>query len=211
MNYHSVYEYTFTNMITRAQRRRDRRRQQIIDAARQIIASKGLAGLTVQDVTETADMAVGSFYTYFPSKEALLEAAIWEDLQKLGDPANPRVQDMPLEQRRYIQLLEVFHFVEDHRDLMAAVFGPDGPSEQFQRGLALIETRTAEGLRRTTALPETIIEWVTPLLAGMIAGGVRYLLAHPEVSAEDMTLHTLSLLRPIADQMPDAANRETVQ
>ncbi len=195
-------------MATRAQRRRDRRRQQLIEAARQIIAGKGLAGLTVQDVTETADMAVGSFYTYFPSKEALLEAAIWEDLQQLGAPDNPLVQDMPPEQRRYAQLLEVFRFVEAHRDLMQAVFGPGGAPEEFERGITLIEMRTAEGLRRTTALPDDVIEWVTALLAGMIAGGIRYLLAHPETTAEDMTLHTLSLLRPIADQMPDAANRE---
>ena len=194
-------------MTTRAERRRDRRRKEIIEAARQIITNKGIAGLTVQDVTATADMAVGSFYTYFPSKEALLEAAVWEDLQQLGDPANPLVQELPPEQRRYVQLLQVFKFVEAHRDLMQAVFGPRGLPEHFDRAITLIEQRTAEGLRRTTALPEEVVEWVTPLLAGMIAGGIRYLLAHPEASAEETTAHTLSLLRPIAEQIP-TANRE---
>jgi len=191
-------------MTTRAQRRRDRRRNELIEAARQIVADKGLGGLTVQDVTETADMAVGSFYTYFPSKEALLEAAIWEDLQQLGDPANPRVQEMSLEQRRCTQLLEVFQFVEAQRNLMQAVFGPGGSPDEFERGIALIEARTAEGLRRTTALPEEAIQWITPLLAGMIAGGIRYLLAHPEATAEEMTARTLSLLRPIAESIPES-------
>jgi len=189
-------------ITSRSERRRSRRRQEIIDAARQIIAEKGLAGLTVQDVTETADMAVGSFYTYFPSKEALIEAAVWEDLQRLGAPDNPLVQGMAIETRRQAQLLQVFKFVEDHRDLMAAVFGPGGAPEQFERALSLIETRTAEGLRRTTQLPEDAIQWITPLLGGLIAGGIRYLLANPEASAEELTLRTLSLLRPIADQIP---------
>ncbi len=187
---------------TRSERRRSRRRQEIIDAARQIIAKKGLSGLTVQDVTEVADMAVGSFYTYFPSKEALIEAAIWEDLQRLGAPDNPLVQGMSIEVRRQAQLFQVFKFVEDQRDLMAAVFGPGGSPEQFERALSLIETRTAEGLRRTTLLPEDAIQWITPLLGGLVAGGIRYLLANPEASAEEMTVRTLSLLRPIAEQIP---------
>lgn len=195
-------------MTTRAERRRDRRRKEIIEAARQIITNKGIAGLTIQDVTATADMAVGSFYTYFPSKEALLEAAVWEELQQLGDPTNPHIQQMPLEKRRYSQLLEVFRFVEEHRDLMQAVFGPRGSSEQFHRGIALIETRVAEGVRSTTDLPEPVIQWISPLLAGMLAGGIRYLLAHPETSAEEMTWRTISLLRPIAEHAPNANAEE---
>jgi AcrR family transcriptional regulator len=187
---------------TRSERRRSRQRQRLIDAARRIIAKKGLSGLTVQDVTEEADMAVGSFYTYFPSKEALLEGAIWEDLQRLGDPDNPLVQGMAIEERRQAQLFQVFKFVEDHRDLMAAVFGPGGSPQQFERALALIESRTAEGLRRTTGLPEEAIHWITPLLGGMIAGGIRYLLAHPEATAAELTLRTISLLRPMAEGIP---------
>jgi len=195
---------------TRSERRRSRRRRKIINAARRIIAEKGLAGLTVQDVTETADMAVGSFYTYFPSKEALIEAAVWEDLQRLGAPDNPLVQGMAVNQRRQFQLLQVYQFVENQRELMQAVFGPNGSPKQFERALKLIENRTAEGVRRTTPLPEEAIQWIAPLLGGLIAGGIRYLLAHPDVSAEEMAMRTISLLRPIAEQMPvvDAGTEE---
>ena len=191
-------------IISRSERRRNRQRQRLVDAARQIIARKGLSGLTVQDVTEEADMAVGSFYTYFPSKEALLEAVIWEDLQHLGSPDNPLVQGMAPEARRQVQLLQTFKFVEEHRDLMSAVFGPRGSIEQYERALALIENRTEQGLRFSTELPEEVIQWIAPLLGGVIAGGIRYLLAHPEVSAEEMVARTISLLRPIASQMPDS-------
>jgi len=193
---------------SRAERRRDRRRQEIIAAARQIIAEKGVTGLTIQDVTETADMAVGSFYTYFDSKEALLEAVIWEDLQRLGNPDNPLVQGMTIFQRRHAQLLQSYQFVEEQRDLMQAVFGPGGSPEQFERGLALIESRTSESIRRTTSLPEEAIQWISPLLSGLIAGGIRYLLAHPDVRAEEMALRTISLLSPIAEQIP-VTNEET--
>ncbi len=185
----------------RIQRRRSRRRQRLIEAARRIIIEKGLANFTIQDVTEAADMAVGSFYTYFPNKDALIEAAIWEDLQALGDPNRPELAGLDPEERRRQQLLQAFQFIETHRDLFGAVFGPNHIPEHFERGMDLLEQRVAEGLRTHPQLPPQLIQWVSPLIAGMIAGAIRYLLRHPDVSAETMTYRMLALLRPLSDQI----------
>ena len=185
---------------SRHQRRRSRRRQRLIDAARTIIARKGLSGLTVQDVTEEADMAVGSFYTYFPNKEALIEAAIWEDLQALGDPERPELEAMSPEERMLAQLLQAFQFVEAHRDLFQAVFGPQHVPEHYERGLDLLQQRVAQGMARNSDLPAEVIDWIAPLISGLIAGGIRYLLLHPEISAEIMAARTASLLRPLSQQ-----------
>ena len=206
LNLHSLFEYKFMNNAppasTRSQRRRSRRRQRLVDAAREIIARKGLAGLTVQDVTEEADMAVGSFYTYFPNKEALIEAAIWEDLQQLGNPQRPELAGLTPDQRLQAQLMQLFQFVEQHRALFQAVFGPRHAPEHYERALDLLETRVADGLRLNTGLPEEAIAWIAPLLAGLIGGGIRYLLAHPEVSAEEMAFRTTILIRPLSEQIP---------
>jgi AcrR family transcriptional regulator len=183
---------------SRSQRRRSRRRQRLIEAARRIIAQKGLSGFTIQEVTEEADMAVGSFYTYFPNKDALIEAAIWEDLQALGDPNRPELESLSQEERMMAQLLQAFQFVDTHRGLFRAVFGPNHASEHYERGLDLLEHRVAQGMRVNTDLPEEAIAWVAPLIAGLIAGGIRYLLAHPEVSPEEMAMRTASLLRPLS-------------
>ncbi len=187
---------------TRSERRRNRQRQRLIDAARQIIARKGLAGLTVQDVTEEADMAVGSFYTYFPNKDALIEAAVWEDLQELGAPDDLMAQGLPIDQIHFLRVLRTFKFFESHRSLMKAVFGPDGPPAQYNRGIRLMEQRLVEGLQETLGLDEENARWMAPLLAGMIAGGLRYLMEHPEVDAEEMAKRIDSLLRPIAHHIP---------
>ena len=189
-------------MSTRSERRRNRRRQRLIDAARKIIARKGLAGLTVQDVTEEADMAVGSFYTYFPNKAALIEAAVWDDLQELGAPDDLMAQGYPVERVHFLRLLRIFEFFEAHRPLMQAVFGPDGPPDQYHRGIRLMEERLVEGLQETLGLAEEQARWMAPLLAGMIAGGLRYLIEHPEVSAREMAERVDSLLRPIAQHVP---------
>jgi AcrR family transcriptional regulator len=68
---------------TRVERQRLRTRRLLLDAGRTLIAAKGVAGLRIQDITEEADVALGSFYNYFESKEELLEAVITESLSDL--------------------------------------------------------------------------------------------------------------------------------
>ena len=55
-------------------RNRVARHSQLISAARAIVAEGGLDGLTMGDVAKRVDCAVGTIYTYFPSKSALLAA-----------------------------------------------------------------------------------------------------------------------------------------
>src|SRR5947208_2619045 len=50
------------------------RREDLLHAARSILAEKGIAAATMSDVTEVAGVAKGTFYLYFDSKEALLGA-----------------------------------------------------------------------------------------------------------------------------------------
>lgn len=53
--------------------------------ARAVIAEKGVGGLRVSDVTERADVAFGSFYTYFDSKAEVIEAVIADTVSALAD------------------------------------------------------------------------------------------------------------------------------
>ncbi|WP_167104482.1 TetR/AcrR family transcriptional regulator [Mycobacterium sp. DL592] len=69
---------------TRTERLRQRTRRQLLDAGRVLIAAKGVPGLRIQEITEHADIALGSFYNYFSSKEEFLEAVITESLSDLA-------------------------------------------------------------------------------------------------------------------------------
>lgn len=68
----------------RTERQRQRTRRQLLDAGRSLIAAKGVAGLRIQEITEAADVALGSFYNYFESKDVFLEAIITESLSELA-------------------------------------------------------------------------------------------------------------------------------
>lgn len=64
--------------LTRRERNRLRDRQEILDAARELVAGKGVGGVTVEDIARATDFAVGSIYRHFRSKEELLELVICE-------------------------------------------------------------------------------------------------------------------------------------
>jgi AcrR family transcriptional regulator len=49
-----------------------------------VIADKGVEGLRLRDVTDSADVGFGSFYTHFESKEQLVEAVCLELMSSLA-------------------------------------------------------------------------------------------------------------------------------
>ncbi|WP_127505859.1 TetR/AcrR family transcriptional regulator [Actinoplanes solisilvae] len=61
----------------------ERNRERIIAAARAVFATRGLAA-TLDDVAHHAGVGIGTVYRRFPSKEALVEAALDERLDELA-------------------------------------------------------------------------------------------------------------------------------
>jgi AcrR family transcriptional regulator len=71
--------------LDRGSRRRLRTRARLIDAARRIIAERGgIEAVPIAEITEAADVAIGSFYNHFPSRDALFEAVVSETLEAHG-------------------------------------------------------------------------------------------------------------------------------
>ncbi len=60
-------------------RRRRRTREALLDAGFAVMADQGFDAMTIAAVTDRAELAVGSFYNHFASKEAL-KAAVVEHL-----------------------------------------------------------------------------------------------------------------------------------
>lgn len=50
------------------------RREELLDAAQRLFVEKGIAATSIDDIVGAAEVAKGTFYLYFPSKEALLAA-----------------------------------------------------------------------------------------------------------------------------------------
>jgi AcrR family transcriptional regulator len=69
---------------TRGDRQRERTRRRLLAAGRSLIAERGVAGLRIQEITERADVALGSFYNHFPTKDELVGAVVGDSLADLA-------------------------------------------------------------------------------------------------------------------------------
>ena len=69
---------------TRSQRRRRRNREALIQAAYDVVLRKGIDATTVQDITEEADVGLGTAYNYFSSKDDLILAAIERSMDQMA-------------------------------------------------------------------------------------------------------------------------------
>ncbi len=58
--------------ISRRERKKEETRTRIFKAATRLFRDRGFEATTVDDITEKADVAKGTFFNYFPKKEAVL-------------------------------------------------------------------------------------------------------------------------------------------
>jgi AcrR family transcriptional regulator len=72
-----------TEETTRTDRRRERTRAALIGAAQTLIA-EGRTNVAVLEITQLADVGLGSFYNHFESKDALWDAAVNDALERHG-------------------------------------------------------------------------------------------------------------------------------
>ena len=80
--------------LNRADRRRLRTRAAVVAAARELFGSQGVGATTIQHITEAADVAKGSFYNHFDSKDAVLRAIVEETLAELGGALDVLAESM---------------------------------------------------------------------------------------------------------------------
>lgn len=63
---------------TRLARKREKTRQSLVDAARSLVEEQGHERLSIQDITDRADVGLGTFYNYFDNKQMIFEAILGE-------------------------------------------------------------------------------------------------------------------------------------
>jgi AcrR family transcriptional regulator len=73
------------------ERKKQRTREQIVEAAMALFAERGYHATTIADIATAASVAPRTFFTYFPSKEAVVFHNLDRDLDSLASALRDRL------------------------------------------------------------------------------------------------------------------------
>ena len=92
--------------------------RKILDAARDEFGDRGFSDSSIVGITQRAGVALGTFYTYFDSKEALFQALVRDMSNQVRDRVGPSLaggkDGLDGERRALETFLE---FAREHRDI----------------------------------------------------------------------------------------------
>lgn len=90
----------------------------ILDAAAIEFGEKGFHDGSISGITRRAGVALGSFYTYFDSKDAVFRALVRDMSDQVRDYVAPAIRQAPDQiAAERAGLLEFLRFVRDHKEI----------------------------------------------------------------------------------------------
>jgi AcrR family transcriptional regulator len=97
----------------------EQRRCAILQAARAVFARQGYADTVVEDIATQAGIAKGTLYLYFPSKEQIYLAALYEEARKLDADSRAAMSAAATWRDKLHAYMEVrLHYFEAHQDFL---------------------------------------------------------------------------------------------
>jgi AcrR family transcriptional regulator len=92
--------------------------RKILDAARDEFGERGFSDSSIVGITQRAGVALGTFYTYFDSKEALFQALVRDMSEQVRDNVGPALSGATDALDGERRALDAFlRFAREHRDI----------------------------------------------------------------------------------------------
>lgn len=193
------------------------RRNEILDSAQRFVYTKGYEQMTVQDILDSLHIAKGTFFHYFNSKSALLEALIERMLDEMERIAVPVVDDPNLAALEKLQRFyaTIGRWKTAQKDFLLAllrVWYTDDNAIVRQKMLVaglgrltpMLTAIICQGIREgvlSTRYPEHAGEVVLAILQGLGDAFAQSLLSF------DPALHDLRHIQGKVDAYTDALER----
>lgn len=159
---------------SRRERKKEETRHRIFHAAIDLFRERGFEQTTVDDITEKADVAKGTFFNYFHRKEAVLGYLSEERLSAIEENiAGLNAEDRDAREKLIeVYLMAASAYEEDQElarfvlvELMRRAFGPN--EEVALRWHGIIETLLRQGQERRELRADLSFERVEALLTGV--------------------------------------------
>lgn len=130
-----------------AEDRRTRRSRRALGSALvELVLERGFTALTVEDITERADVARATFYAHFKDKEGLFARVTFDLLEELGERLRPTIADSAVGFTGK-PVLEMLRHAREERDLYRIVLRGEGDGRPLQMFVDTCARATAEEFR----------------------------------------------------------------
>jgi AcrR family transcriptional regulator len=189
----------------RLARRRQRTRAALIAAAQSFIAA-GKLNVPVLELTQAADVGMGSFYNHFDSKDELFAAAVNEVLDLHGARLDKLIEPMDDPAEKFACSFRLTGRLFRHRPQESAVLLSNGlPLMSADRGLAPRALRDIIAASEAGRFHVPDPELGLAIAGGSLLGLGQLLMTHPERDdAETSDRFTEDLLRLFGMSAKDA-------
>jgi len=172
---------------TRRERERETRRQLILDVAKDVFAERGFLSATMEEIAEQCELAVGTLYRYFQSKEELYVSLLCEAMEMFhrgietarnsGTPPNEQLRavwqffyDFYREQPEYHRVLMFLHN-EGLRDTISPDVIKDinrRAGRNFRLVAEIVQAGVDVGIYRPDLDTRGVVDVLWSLLMGLV-------------------------------------------
>jgi AcrR family transcriptional regulator len=182
---------------SRSERKRARTRAELLASARKVFAERGYYDASIAEITERADVGVGTFYLHFRDKDDMFNTLLDEGFHELRAAIEAEMHGA--DEASLARLITtVFRQAYIRRDLFQIALTARGQGARARRA----ESNLADGLLKvleTTSPGELLASFDLTILARLITGMVTqgiYLWFESEAPGpEEMAQQVLLLLR----------------
>ena len=175
--------------------------RKLLDAAAEEFGEKGFHEASVSSITRRAGVALGSFYTYFDSKDALFRALVADMSEKVRTSARSALHDgMGALEIERAALAAFLRFAAEHKEIYriideAEFVDPDSYRMHYQTIADRIADRLRDGAKRGE-FRDGLGELEAWAVMGMnVFVGLRYIVwGAAEITAEEVAAGVNRLL-----------------
>jgi AcrR family transcriptional regulator len=158
----------------RAELAKAARREEILAAARRVFASRGFRGTTIADIAEDAQIALGTIYLYFPSKEAVFAALNQQFNEMIAEALTSVPTARTLEETVRRRIDNVFSVCAGNRDLVRLVVLNTDPNSDVTKRIRKAEQARAKPMVQTLeqAMARRLIRQADACIATQLITGL---------------------------------------
>jgi AcrR family transcriptional regulator len=155
-------------------------RRAMLDAAALEFAEKGFHDSSIIGITQRAGVALGSFYTYFASKDEIFRAVVRDLSEHVGELASEITARVPdaLEAQRHV-LKAYLDFAREHKEIyriidQAEYADPESYRLHYETAVARIMSRLQAGAERGELRADVCEAHVWAIIGMNVFLGLRF-------------------------------------